>query len=94
MVEGSAQSEDFDLKTETGLVLVLLVDFVHKRMMEALGWDQIWKLCPEKQLSVNHLRKMPFALLDSCSRELCPCDPLAPRSQCSVGLGVSECCFM
>lgn len=58
--------DHLEMKTEAELVLVLLGDFVHEpngahmRMVEASSWNQIWDFCPEKQLSVNYFRKIPF----------------------------------
>lgn len=58
--------DHLEKKTEAELVLVLLGDFVHNSsgahmgMVEASSWNQIWDFCPEKQLSVNHFRKIPF----------------------------------
>lgn len=49
------------------------------RMVEASSWNQLWDFCPEKQLSVNHFRKIPFYLLDPCSRgRLASTHPLIP----------------
>lgn len=94
--------DQYELKTETELVLVLLGDFAHKPSGAScenggdlkLGVKYVWDLSPGKQLSVNHFRKVPFALLDPCSMGQLPCDPYIPRYQCSVGLEVSGCCFM
>lgn len=68
-------TDHLEMKTEAELVLVLLGDFIHKPSGAPHENGGSLKLesdmglfCPEKQLSVNHFRKIPFYLLDPCSR--------------------------